>query len=473
MREAEAAPVRMEPVLSRTGTVSDYINLSLVRLDKAAPEMVAINQPFNYNYIVTAKHNLKKVVVTENIPEGAIFVSATPQAIVDGKTVVWTLYDLDKGDRRNLQLTVRAEALSNLESCATVEAFAAACTTVRVGAPALELVKTTPREVVLMGSPVPWNITVRNTGDYPALDVVLVDTLPMGVSHESGQPRLNFNLGTLNPGQSRSVDILTKAIQPGEHVNRAAVNSSNAGTAEDDARVVVREAGLTIEKTTDDLYQYIGRTASCRIVVTNSGQVDVNNVVVVDNAPAETKIASAPGATIDGNTARWTISRLAPGEARTFTINLTTRQMGTFCNRVTASESQIGLVVNDQICTEWRGFPALLIEAVDLVDPLGVGDETTYVVIITNQGSAPDFNLMLVSEISKEMEFLSVTGVAPATVETQRISFNKIDRLDPGESIQFRIRARALQVGDVRFRADLTSDLLRRPVSTGEATQVY
>jgi uncharacterized repeat protein (TIGR01451 family) len=458
---------------ARIGIVSDSVDLSLARLDKSAPELVGVNQPFNYDYVVTAKQDLKKVVVMEQIPEGAVFISATPAAEVDGNTVTWTLYDMNKGDRRNLQLTVRPEGVASLDSCATVKAYAAACTTVRVGEPVLELVKTTPRETVLLGNSVPWNITVRNTGDFPAREVVVVDTLPSGVSHESGQGRLTYNLGTLNPGESRSVDVLTTATESGEHVNKARVNSANAGSAEDDARIVVREAGLTIEKTTSDEYQFIGRTASYRIVVTNSGQVDLNNVVVVDTAPAETSISSAPGATVEGNTARWVINRLAAGDSRTFTIDLTTREIGTYCNRVTASESEVGLRVSDQVCTEWRGFPALMIEAIDLVDPLAVGEETTYVVTITNQGTAPDFNLMLVSEITREMEFVSATGVTPGTVEPRKISFNKVDRLDPGESIQFRIRARALEVGDVRFRADLTSDLLRRPVSTGEATQVY
>ena len=465
----EEAPVKEKHI----GTVTDTVNLSLVRLDKSAPELVGVGQPFNYDYVVTAKHNLKKAVVTEQIPEGAVYVSSTPEAEVDGNTVTWKLYDMEKGERRNLQLTVRPEGVANLDSCATVRAYAAACTTVRVGEPVIELVKTTPRENVLIGSPVPWNITVRNTGDFPAREVVVVDTLPAGITHESGQGRLTYNLGTLNPGESRSIDILTKAAEAGEHVNRAKVDSANAGSAEDTAKVVVREAGLSIEKTSDEEFQFIGRNASYRIVVTNTGQVDLTNIQVVDTAPAETSIVNASGATIEGNTARWTISRLAAGDSRTFTITLTTREIGTFCNRVTASEPEIGLRVSDQACTEWRGFPALLIEAIDLVDPLGVGEETTYVVTITNQGHAPDFNLRLVSEITQEMEFLSATGVTPGTVEPRKITFQSVDRLDPGESIQFRIRARALEVGDVRFRADLTSDLLRRPVSTGEATQVF
>ncbi len=89
---------------------------------------------------------------------------------------------------------------------------------------------------------------------------------------------------------------------------------------------------------------------------------------------------SANAGSAEGDTTRWNINRLAAGDSRTFAITLTTREIGTFCNRVTASESANGLRVSDQACTEWCAPPTLTIDAIDLVDPLGVGEETTYVV---------------------------------------------------------------------------------------------
>ena len=473
-REREAAPERREAPAREMeiGRVSDSIDDYLVRLDKSAPEMVGLDDPFDYKYTVTAKHKLQKVVVTEEIPEGAVFVSADPEADVDGNTVTWTLYDLEKGETRDLTLTVRAEEIVDLSNCATIKAYPAACTTTRVGQPVLELTKTTPREQVLLDSSVQWNIVVENTGDFPANEVVVTDTLPAGVSHASGSSELVYEIGTLNPGERRNIEILTTTTEVGEHVNTAEVTSSNAGSASDDARIVVEEAGLEVEKSGED-YQFLGRNSTYTIVVTNTGQVDLYDITVVDSAPAQTTIQSASGAMIEGNTATWEISTLPAGESREFSITLTSRELGTHCNRVSVSESSIGLRASDEACTEWRGYPALLIEAIDLVDPLGVGEETTYVVTVTNQGSAPDFNLAIVCEITAEMEFVSASGAAPGQVEARKVTFETVDRLDPGASIEFRIRARAVEIGDVRFRADLTSDLLRRPVSTGEATQVY
>ena len=52
------------------GTVTDYVDKYLVRLEKTAPDMVAIDTPFDYNYTVIAKDKVKKVVVEEAIPSG-------------------------------------------------------------------------------------------------------------------------------------------------------------------------------------------------------------------------------------------------------------------------------------------------------------------------------------------------------------------------------------------------------------------
>ena len=46
----------------------------------------------------------------------------------------------------------------------------------------LAITKTTPEERVLIGSGVPWDITVTNVGDFCAYDVVVTDSLPAGVT---------------------------------------------------------------------------------------------------------------------------------------------------------------------------------------------------------------------------------------------------------------------------------------------------
>lgn len=461
-----AAPASMDDCAP--GTVTDYVDKHLVRLEKSAPDMVAINTPYNYDYTVVAKDKVKKVVVEEQIPAGTVYVSSTPEAEVNGSSVTWTLYNVESGSRTPLQLTVKPTQAADLSNCATIVAYPEACTTTQVGAPELAIVKTTPNEQVLLGAGVPWNITVTNVGNFCAYDVVLTDTLPAGVSHDSGNSTLTTNLGTLAPGESRDVTVNTTATATGEHCNTAVASSSNAGSVEDDACVVVVEAGIDVVKEGTPM-QFVGKKASYTITATNTGDVPLTDVVVVDTVPAQNKLLSAPGAQINGNTATWTTS-LGAGESKSFDVTVLGLQEGTYCNQVSAASAEYSLSGNDDACTEWRGYPALLIEVIDTEDPLLVGEQTTYVIQITNQGTAQDTNVGLEVQLPSQLKVLSAAGDTQGSISGNSVSFAPYGVLKAKQIIEFRVVAQAVAEGDARFRAQMSSDLLKSPVPEEEAT---
>jgi uncharacterized repeat protein (TIGR01451 family) len=312
---------------------------------------------------------------------------------------------------------------------------------------------------------------VTNTGNFCAYDVVITDTLPAGVSHESGESKLVTELGTLAPGESRDITVNTTAAATGEHCNVAVASSSNAGSAQDDACVKVVEAGLEVTKEGTPM-QFVGKRASYQIVAKNTGDVALSDVVVTDTVPAQNKLLTAPGAQINGNTATWTVS-LGAGESKSFDVTVLGLEAGTYCNQVSAASAAYGLSGNDDACTEWRGYPALLIEVIDTEDPLLVGEETTYVIQITNQGTAPDTNVGLKVQLPSELSIVSAAGDTKGTISGNNVNFVPYASLAAKEIIQFRVVAKAVSIGDARFRAQMSSDLLKTPVPEEEATQVY
>ena len=42
------------------GVVSDHVDKYLVRLDKSAPATVALNEPYTYSYVATAKQKVEE-----------------------------------------------------------------------------------------------------------------------------------------------------------------------------------------------------------------------------------------------------------------------------------------------------------------------------------------------------------------------------------------------------------------------------
>jgi uncharacterized repeat protein (TIGR01451 family) len=468
---AEPAPAAAPKGDCEIGVVTDYVDKYLVRLEKSAPSVVSLNEPFDYNYTVIAKDKVKKVVVEEEIPTGTTYVSSDPEAEVKGSNVIWTLYNLEKGDNVALKLTVNPTQVADLSNCAEITAYPEACTTTSVGVPKLAIVKTTPNEQVLLGAGVPWNITVTNTGNFCAYDVVVTDTLPAGVSHSSGQKVLTKELGTLAPGESRDITVNTDATATGEHCNVALVESSNAGSAKDDACIVVVEAGLDVVKEGTPM-QFVGKKASYKITVTNTGDLPLSDVVVTDTVPAENELLAAPGAQINGNTATWN-TRLGAGESKSFELTVIGLREGTYCNQVGASSAEYGLSGDDDACTEWRGYPALLIEVIDTEDPLLEGEQTTYVIQITNQGTASDTNVGLEAQLPSQLRVVSAAGDTQGTISGNNVSFAPYPVLKAKQIIEFRVVAQAVAEGDARFRAQMKSDLLTTPVPEEESTQVY
>ena len=218
--------------------------------------------------------------------------------------------------------------------------------------------------------------------------------------------------------------------------------------------------------------QFVGKTAVYRIAATNTGQIPLNDVVVTDTVPRQNRLLAAPGARIDRNVATWATS-LEPGETRIFELSVLGLQEGTYCNEVRASSAAYGLRSSDDACTEWRGYPALLLEVIDTDDPLLVGEQTTYVIQITNQGTARDTNVSLDIALPANLRVVSATGATRANIAGNSIQFRVYPILNPKEIIEFRVIAEAIAEGDARFRARMNSDLLRTPVPEEEATQVY
>lgn len=476
--KGQRMPPQPQPVYRETafddcspGRVTDYVDKYLVRMEKSAPATVALDAPYDYSYNVVAKDKIKRVVVWEQIPDGAVYVSSSPQARVEGRDVIWTLYNLSEGDRVPLSLTVRPTEVTDLSSCATVTAYPEACLTTTVGVPKLSIVKTTPNPQVRIGSSVPWNITVTNTGTFCAYDVVITDTLPFGVSHQSGSREFISEIGTLAPGESRDVRIDTTAVEVGEHCNVALASASNAPSVSDDACVLVLDAGLVVTKEGTPM-QFVRKTAVYRIAATNTGQIPLDDVVITDTVPRQNRLLKAPGARTDGNVATWGTS-LEPGETRIFELSVLGLQEGTYCNQVSASSAAYGLRSSDDACTEWRGYPALLLEVIDTEDPLLVGEQTTYVIQITNQGTAQDTNISLDVALPANLKVVSATGATKADVSGNNVRFRAYPVLNPKEIIEYRVIAEAVAEGDARFRARMNSDLLRTPVPEEEATQVY
>lgn len=88
------------------------------------------------------------------------------------------------------------------------------------------------------------------------------------------------------------------------------------------------EKSLTIVKSADKTKVNVGETINYRVVVTNTGEVDLVNVTVKDNNDGASHIEAqnGNGYTYDSATTTFTIARIPVGESFTLTYSYDTAQ---------------------------------------------------------------------------------------------------------------------------------------------------
>jgi len=207
--------------------------------------------------------------------------------------------------------------------------------------------------------------------------------------------------------------------------------------------------------------------------VSNNGDGPSNNTTVNVTLPSGAEyIGASSGGTMSGNGVTFSLGTLAAGESRDVSVDLVGRAPGNL--RVSASASgACADPVNTSCQTEYRGIPAILLEVVDIDDPVEIGQQTTYVIRVTNQGSADDRNVVVKCVLPDELAYVSAAGATQARVDGQTITFGTERVLNPKEVVEWRLTVRATAEADVRFAVEMTSDSFTRPIRETESTNLY
>lgn len=443
--------------------------ICLVHVIKSGPAKATIGQTVLYTLDIKCVHDAADVVISDHLPDGVTYVKSEPEAGVNGNVLSWRYRTLNEGDMTTFKVWVRMDREGEMRNCATVSAVPRGCIVTMVGRPALGIQKTGPATAGI-GQEVAYNVVVSNTGNTTVEDVVVTDSVPTGMSHASGETLLTYRIGNLEPGQSRNIPVSLKTLQRGRFTNRVVAESANAGKVASEATTVVTQPALQLTKT-GPREQFIGRTAIYSITVSNPGDAPLSNIVITDTVPEGNRILSADGASVEGNRATWRLASLAPDEKQTVQLSLTSPVGGTFNNEAFASAG--GLTANAAAPTLWKGYAGLLLEMIDTVDPIEIGQTTDYVITITNQGTAPDTNIRAVLQVPPQMEVVSAGGATPGYADGKTVLFDACPRLDPKQAARWTVRVKAVSAGDSRATVRYTSDLIKTPVAKEESTHTY
>lgn len=433
------------------------------------PQTCLLGEQYPLEFEVRACQDVCDVVVTTHLPNGVTFIRSQPEAKVEGNKLTWNFGPMAKGECRVAKVILKCECEGELCAC-----FCATATPVRFCAllcakPILVCHKCGP-EQVCPGDAVNYEITVTNKGSCPAEDVVITDNLPEGVDHASGQKTLTYKLGCLAPCETKKVNICTTAVKRGKFTNTAVVTACNADSTSCQSTVCVCCCGIECNKVGPKEVA-IGKNADYQITVANTGDLPLTDLLITDCAPSSTSIVAANGAQINGNQAVWRLKQLNPGDKVNFTITLTTCTPGCFTNRVNVTNCQ-QCNASCEASTRWRGRPALNVCITDTEDPICIGDPTSYVITVVNQGQEADNNVVVVARFPAQIQPLSAFGDAKATVSGQTVTFAPVNNFGPRQTLKFRIDAKGVSSGDARVSVEVSSDSIKTPITQQESTIV-
>lgn len=443
-------------------------------LEKTVPAEVMVGQTFTYVYKVTnlTDFPIHMVQVTDRVTSNFRASDASPQPdSVSNGVATWSFDSLGGRESREIRVTGSANAEGIITICGWAIYSPILCDPIRVVQADMQLVKSAPSEVLLC-DPIPVTFEVTNTGSSVLRDVVVTDTLPAGMTAVNGGTSLRFEAGTLNPGQSRTFSATLQANNTGSYQNMARATSAQGVEAEDSMTTVVRQPVLSIACDAPD-ERFAGRPANFCFTVTNTGDAVSQNTVITTPVPAGAVFQGATsGGTLSGNMVVWNVGALAPDASKEVCVTFTLEQPGDI--RVTGTaQGTCATAVSTSCSTLVSGIPAILLEVIDLEDPIEVGNNVRYEIIVTNQGSSPATNVELVCRLEDSQEYISGSGVTSVSSQDRVITMAPVPSIAPQAQAKWVVTVKALTPGDVRFSVSMNSDQLGRPVEETEATNQY
>ena len=217
----------------------------------------------------------------------------------------------------------------------------------------------------------------------------------------------------------------------------------------------------------------MGRPAKLCLTLRNTGAAAEPKVTVtLPLAPGVVTVAATEGGQFTNGTVVWTVLNLESNSTKELCANLGTRQIGTLPFLATANGT-LTKPVSSSCETKVVGLPAVLLEVVDLDDPIEVGKDVTYEIKVTNQGTASDTKLRLVCTLDAAQEFVSGRGATEVHAEGKVITTDPLPALAPKAVAIWRIIVKAREAADARFKVELYSEQLDRPITEDEATRQY
>ncbi|MGY6558297.1 MAG: T9SS type B sorting domain-containing protein, partial [Nitritalea sp.] len=387
----------------------------------------------------------RNVVVTDALPAGTVFESATAGGVFGGGTVTWNVAEIAAGGEVVLELvlgipanTVAGTVIRNIavadspdDPDGPKENAPDPDTDVRVETLAnLAIMKRSDTPVAIAGENLAYTITVTNNGPSDAQEVVVTDPIPVGTSFVSADMGgmlangiVTWNVGTIPAGETVTLSLVVLVdanLADGTVIsNIARVESpTDPDTPKesdpDETPVVNERADLEVIKVADVTTVLPGDTFGYTITIRNTGNAPATQVRVSDPLPAGTEFVRADnGGVFENGVVRWEIPVIAAGESISLRLEVRVSETITVPSIVNIATAESpddpdGPKSNepgDGVTVDFRAD--LVIEKIAESAVVNAGELVTYTIRVRNIGAGVAENVLVRDVLNPALSFVS------------------------------------------------------------------
>ncbi|EEM46784.1 hypothetical protein bthur0005_33210 [Bacillus thuringiensis serovar pakistani str. T13001] len=350
--------------------------------------------------------------------------------------------------------------------------------------------KTVDREFASIGDTLTYTITLQNTGNIPAINVIITDSIPTGttfipgsvtingVSQPNLTPATGIPVGTLNPRQIVTVtlEVQVTALPPNGIIsNEANVTYTSqpdptlppitTTTPTPIAETIVQNAELESAKIVDLPIANIGDALTYTITLENNGNIPMTNVSVIDQPPVGTQFI-VDSVTVNGLAQSGVdpsigipIGTIQPNQIVTITFQVTITNIPP--NGVVTNAGSVNFTSqpnpNEPPITETEETPPVNTEIINsIINPaktadrnnVDIDDIITYTVTFQNLQTVQLTNIIFTDSIPVGTTFIpnSVTINGIPTSDVDPALGIPLGTLNPSQSVVVTFQVRVVSI---------------------------